>query len=128
MRILEILEGTRCWKGYTKKGTKMLFGKRVPNCVKNENNFQVIDKFDEVVFESQDESSALNFLRRNYNALSQCDLHEDLRAWFGKGKKVVPAEVAGTDTTPKVNVLASVVIGKKVKENLNVCLKPERPH
>ncbi|MAI83310.1 MAG: hypothetical protein CMM91_05935 [Rickettsiales bacterium] len=87
MKILEILEGTRCWKGYTKKGTKMLFGKRVPNCVKNENTFQVIDKFNEVVFESQDESSALNFLRRNYNALSQCDLHEDLRAWFGKGKK-----------------------------------------
>ena len=29
-------EGTRCWKGYKKKGTKMMFGKRVPNCVKNE--------------------------------------------------------------------------------------------
>ena len=30
----EIDEGTRCWKGYEKKGTKMMFGKRVPNCVK----------------------------------------------------------------------------------------------
>jgi hypothetical protein len=29
-------EGTRCWKGYTKKGTKKMFGKTVPNCVKNE--------------------------------------------------------------------------------------------
>lgn len=29
-------KGTRCWKGYTKKGMKTMFGKRVPNCVKNE--------------------------------------------------------------------------------------------
>jgi len=27
-------EGTRCWKGYEKKGMKTMFGKRVPNCVK----------------------------------------------------------------------------------------------
>jgi hypothetical protein len=31
-----IAEGTRCWKGYEKKGMKTLFGKRVPNCVKKE--------------------------------------------------------------------------------------------
>jgi len=36
MKINEITEGTRCWKGYTKKGTKKMFGKTVPNCVKNE--------------------------------------------------------------------------------------------
>ena len=30
----ELGEGTRCWKGYEKKGTKMMFCKRVPNCVK----------------------------------------------------------------------------------------------
>mgnify|MGYP001373716478 FL=1 len=29
-------EGTKCWKGYKKKGMKTMFGKRVPNCVKNE--------------------------------------------------------------------------------------------
>ena len=29
-------EGTRCWKGYEKKGMKTMFGKRVPNCVKRE--------------------------------------------------------------------------------------------
>ena len=29
-------EGTRCWKGYVKKGMKTMFGKRVPNCVKRE--------------------------------------------------------------------------------------------
>jgi hypothetical protein len=30
----DIDEGQRCWKGYKKKGTKMMFGKRVNNCVK----------------------------------------------------------------------------------------------
>jgi len=30
----DIEEGTRCWKGYEKKGMKTMFGKRVPNCVK----------------------------------------------------------------------------------------------
>jgi hypothetical protein len=33
----DIEEGTRCWKGYEKKGMKTMFGKRVPNCVKREN-------------------------------------------------------------------------------------------
>ena len=46
-------EGTRCWKGYEKKGMKTMFGKRVPNCVKNE----------------------------------EVEVDENLRAWFGKGKK-----------------------------------------
>ena len=33
---LQFDEGTRCWKGYEKKGMKTMFGKRVPNCVKKE--------------------------------------------------------------------------------------------
>ena len=49
-----IPEGTRCWKGYEKKGMKTMFGKRVPNCVKKEDI---------------------------------SDIEEDLKAWFGKGKK-----------------------------------------
>ena len=36
MKVNEIIEGTRCWKGYEKKGMKTMFGKRVPNCVKRE--------------------------------------------------------------------------------------------
>ena len=54
MKISEIVEGTRCWKGYKKKGMKTMFGKRVPNCVKNE---------------------------------SEEHIDENLRDWFGKGKK-----------------------------------------
>ena len=42
-------------------------------------------------FESEDEYLAINFIRKNYDALNTCDLHESnhsgLRAWFGKGKK-----------------------------------------
>jgi len=54
MLIEEIIpEGTRCWKGYEKKGMKTMFGKRVPNCVKKESE----------------------------------EVEEDLRKWFGKGKK-----------------------------------------
>ena len=75
MKIIEVLEGTRCWKGYMRKGFKTMFGKRVPNCVKRENKFHVLDKFEQSVFE----------------ALNTCELHEShhsgLRAWFGKGKK-----------------------------------------
>jgi len=37
-------EGTRCWKGYKKKGTKKMFGKTVPNCVKNEGEVIPINK------------------------------------------------------------------------------------
>ncbi len=37
MRFTDLIkEGQRCWKGYEKKGTKMMFGKRVNNCVKKE--------------------------------------------------------------------------------------------
>ena len=36
MKVNEVVEGTRCWKGYEKKGMKTMFGKRVPNCVKKE--------------------------------------------------------------------------------------------
>ena len=33
-QIIKLAE--KCWKGYVKKGMKTMFGKRVPNCVKNE--------------------------------------------------------------------------------------------
>ena len=91
MKVIEVLEGTRCWKGYMRKGFKTMFGKRVPNCVKRENKFYVLDKFQQSVFESEHEYMAINFIRKNYDDLNTCDLHEShhsgLRAWFGKGKK-----------------------------------------
>ena len=35
MKIHELLT-EKCWDGYEKKGMKTMFGKRVPNCVKKE--------------------------------------------------------------------------------------------
>ena len=51
--LIEDILTEKCWKGYKKDGMKTMFGKRVPNCVKNE----------------------------------EVEVEEDLKAWFGKGKK-----------------------------------------
>ena len=40
-RLVESVLGSKCWKGYHKEGTKMKGGKRVNNCVEDEEN---IDK------------------------------------------------------------------------------------
>ena len=61
MRINELLEGTRCWKGYEKKGMKTMFGKRVPNCVKRE---------------------ALDICVNCGGLVFEETLNEDLKKWF----------------------------------------------
>ena len=67
IKLKDILmyEGTRCWKGYEKKGMKTLFGKRVPNCVKKE------AKLPEEGFSDPDDM-------RMY----EDELGEDLRKWL----------------------------------------------
>lgn len=57
MFIEEILT-EKCWKGYKSHGTKMMFGKRVPDCRRDP---------------SKPKESV--------------EVEEDLKAWFGKGKK-----------------------------------------
>ena len=61
MLLRELIEGTRCWKGYEKKGMKTMFGKRVPNCVKKED---------------------IDFCVNCGNLLFAEDLNEDLKKWF----------------------------------------------
>ena len=56
-------EGTRCWKGYKRKGFKTMFGKRVPNCVKREHVDYCV-KCGDLVFSEE------------------VELHEDLKKWF----------------------------------------------
>jgi hypothetical protein len=34
----------KCWKGYKKQGTKKMFGKTYPNCVKNTNEEEQLDE------------------------------------------------------------------------------------
>ena len=41
----------KCWKGYEKKGTKMMFGKRYPNCVKKKKKSE--EKISEKVNQSK---------------------------------------------------------------------------
>jgi len=55
MKIVEIIT-EKCWKGYEKKGMKMLFGKRVPNCVKKEDVDFCVNCGDLVFNESLDEN------------------------------------------------------------------------
>ena len=72
IKLKDLLDekGTRCWKGYEKKGMKTMFGKRVPNCVKRE------AKLPDEGFSDKDQM-----------IMYEDDLEEDLRAWFGKGGK-----------------------------------------
>jgi hypothetical protein len=65
LKDILLYEGTRCWKGYEKKGMKTMFGKRVPNCVKRE------AKLPDEGFSDPDEM-------RMY----EDELGEDLRKWL----------------------------------------------
>ena len=56
MKLNDIIEGTRCWKGYEKKGMKTMFGKRVPNCVKREHVDFCVNCYNLVLHESLDEN------------------------------------------------------------------------
>ena len=69
-----------CWKGYTKKGMKTMFGKKYPNCVKNEN----------LLVTTEQAKRVLGNVCVNCRNLS----NENLRKWFsdkwvniGKKKK-----------------------------------------
>ena len=53
---VELGEGQKCWKGYEKKGTKMMFGKRYNNCVKKE---EFSNWREEVGYEGKDDSKKL---------------------------------------------------------------------
>ena len=87
----------KCWKGYEKKGMKTMFGKRVPNCVKKESvldeDYIISLKGKEVSrHKTEDEArSAWYKLRKQHGTdvtiKKESILDEDLRAWFGKGKK-----------------------------------------
>ena len=135
MLIKEITEGTRCWKGYKKKGMKTMFGKRVPNCVKNEDvtkgnfggrtgvpqlpheevldaisaweygdtpielsNGYVVNAYEEgasaddnawIVLDPQGKEyeSGTGSIEDVMQDFTPKLIDEDLRAWFGKGKK-----------------------------------------
>ena len=53
---LEEKKGQKCWPGYEKKGTKMMFGKRYNNCVKKE---EFSDWRNDIGYEGKDDSKKL---------------------------------------------------------------------
>ena len=77
-------EGTRCWKGYERKGFKTMFGKRVPNCVKREDRYLVVDKFNEPVKLFDDEQQAVEYFKENYQLLDEEETPQSILAKFPK--------------------------------------------
>ena len=96
MRAKEFQEGTRCWKGYKRKGFKTMFGKRVPNCVKREDRYLVVDKFNDPVKLFDNEDEAVSYFHANYEDLnteaSYKDLSQDqlnqIEQWYKKWSRV----------------------------------------
>ena len=109
MRIEDILT-EKCWKGYKKDGMKTMFGKRVPNCVKNESLDH--DPFEEIdndtmrdlagiraalmpisaenwvpILKDRLQKAGYVYDKSQKKFVRQENVDENLRAWFGKGKK-----------------------------------------
>ena len=83
------MEGTRCWKGYEKKGMKTMFGKRVPNCVKKKRRKTKKEEIEQQEPDTLFKQGPGMDVRKENNIEDTWpnDLDEDLRAWFGKGGK-----------------------------------------
>ena len=62
----------KCWKGYTQKGMKTMFGKRYPNCVKKES----VGETDEASSPAQQAAIAINMKKRGIEPKNKT-LYED---------------------------------------------------
>jgi len=65
----EIKEGElteRCWKGYTQKGMKTMFGKRYPNCVKKKKVNEATIKPHSVRYFTKEEIASFEKILNNY--------------------------------------------------------------
>jgi len=71
MREGEITE--RCWKGYTQKGMKTMFGKKYPNCVKNESEDE---ETNEASSPAQQAAIAINMKKKGIKPKNET-LYED---------------------------------------------------
>jgi len=61
-----------CWKGYTQKGMKTMFGKRYPNCVKKES----VEETNEASSPAQQAAIAINMKKRGIEPKNEY-LYED---------------------------------------------------
>jgi hypothetical protein len=62
----------RCWKGYTQKGMKTMFGKKYPNCVKKES----VGETDEASSPAQQAAIAINMKKKGIKPKNET-LYED---------------------------------------------------
>jgi hypothetical protein len=62
----------KCWKGYTQKGMKTMFGKKYPNCVKKES----VGETDEASSPAQQAAIAINMKKRGIKPKNET-LYED---------------------------------------------------
>jgi hypothetical protein len=62
-----------CWKGYTKKGMKTMFGKKYPNCVKNESEEE---ETNEASSPAQQAAIAINMKKKGIKPKNET-LHEE---------------------------------------------------
>jgi hypothetical protein len=61
----KVNEGTKCWKGYEKKGMKTMFGKRVPNCVKKESKEEKVRQIEESILSLINKSQGKMFTKKD---------------------------------------------------------------
>ena len=69
MKLKDILkEDKPCWKGYQQIGMKDKDGKKVPNCVPVEEEYDVVNE--------QDYKDFISYMKENYTGLSESTLEE----------------------------------------------------
>jgi len=101
MKEGEITE--RCWKGYTQKGMKTMFGKRYPNCVKKESVGETYEN--ELLYE--DLYGSVEETDYEYNSLTEAEY---------QGRKVQLGKIMQGDIK-KFKVYVKNDKGKVVKVN-----------
>lgn len=119
MKINEITEGTRCWKGYTKKGTKKMFGKTVPNCVKNEDS-NPDQRIDDKEFKSTLSKKDQRFMKRfDKNQMSPSDPFDNMKQVDGEPDP-------HSDRHDPEKQMLKVLKNKKVKDMLDSLTHDEK--
>jgi hypothetical protein len=93
----------KCWKGYTQKGMKTMFGKRYPNCVKKES----VGETDEIKFLYEDLYGSVEETDYEYNSLTEAEY---------QGRKVQLGKIMQGDVK-KFKVYVKNDKGKVVKVN-----------
>ena len=99
----------KCWKGYEKKGTKKMFGKTYPNCVKKEGNTLTITP------------EAARLMLNNLDVVKKYyEQNENLRKWFSDkwvniGKKDKSGKHPACGTSGKKRAYAKCVPASKAR-------------